>query len=933
MGIEFAIHTYGYHDAMFYVINGIKMIMDSEFNQAIINLMALVATSYYSLLGMMSANEGRVGHYFVKTGSMLIVVVALLQPKADILVVDRISGKKEVVSGLPYAFVLPVGVLEAFGAGITSIFEQAFSPVNSLPFKDYGMVFGHRLVEESRNWKIANPEFNRNMDQFIARCIVLESMIGTRFTPEDVYASGDIFKLVTEKAGTFRKIAMRIGGKEQRLTCKEAGTEFQKYLKEEYSFLGRKYAKEDFAIAGVSLLKSEGNQKDISFNKALKKNIELGYSSSLGIEGSAEEIIRQNMMINSIKDFNNKSDLYGYTKAKADQNSNWLLSSELAKEYLPLLLNIMKALVYASFVFMVPLMIISGGMGKYLKYAVLIFSLQIWPALNSVLNLFIELYGSLKANHYGGAITLSNFNQAHQSVDTIILVAGMLQASIPFLSFAIVQGGVGGFVHLAGQISGASASAASGAAHQVVSGSREMDNVSMGNQSLQNNNGFKTDWNQSYMEGAKQIQGAGGSMMRSFQDGSSAITSGAGINLSSGSRSLSLEDSQQSSLSESLTNSLSDMRAAEQNYSDAKTATITNARDLVMDVAKRESAGETFNYEQMGEQGKALQQAVNHTRDLVEHQGYSWDQLASGSVKGSTESSIGIPGFLPIKGSVTVGSEASVTASNKSDQGLSDDQRISRVNDINESFNNLTKAAQNQQWMQDHNIDTKYAENTRASLDKMKTYHEAATQKREEADVYSQALQASKASGATDRRDMYHELEGNIMRQYGVDQESAHQMIENYDTRANRVWDGMVAAQNDKLIAGVKNGREKIENSSAENAGNFKNEYASKVDDSGLQEIKEKANSKGVSYEQVKNQIDNTGNKVKDKQENMTKDNSDQYNSVKHHNTKFEEELANKAKKYEEDRIGQGKLGSKLGIGGPNALERAQQNLNDAKKK
>ena len=36
MGIQFAVHTYGHYDAMFYVLNGIKMIMNSDFTGAMI---------------------------------------------------------------------------------------------------------------------------------------------------------------------------------------------------------------------------------------------------------------------------------------------------------------------------------------------------------------------------------------------------------------------------------------------------------------------------------------------------------------------------------------------------------------------------------------------------------------------------------------------------------------------------------------------------------------------------------------------------------------------------------------------------------------------------------------------------------------------------------------------------------------------------------
>lgn len=942
--MQFAIHTYGYFDAMFYVINGIKMIMNSEFTSMLIKLMALIASSYYALLGMAGAAEGKVAHYFLKTAGMITVVVALLTPKADMLVVDRVSGKKEIISDLPYAFVLPVGALEAFGAGVTSIFEQAFAPVSSAPFKDYGMIFGHRIVQESKNWKIANPEFNSNMDSFIKRCVVLEAMIGHRFTPEMVYSSPDVFKLVTENAGTFRKIPMRINGREQRATCKEAGSYFKDYMRSEVNTLAGKYINTDFGLAGGS---SRGGQ-NAAINRILKRNIEVGYSSTLGIESSAEDIIRQSMMINSIKEFNSKSDLYGYTRAKQEQNSSWFISAELAKEYLPLLLNIMKALVYASFVFIVPLMIISGGVSKYLKYGLLVFSLQIWPALNSVLNLFIELYSHSKAASLGGIITLGNYNQAHQSIETIVLVAGMLQASIPFLSFAIVQGGVNGFVHLAGQISGASAGAANSAGHQLATGTRDFDNVNIGNQSLQNKNGFKTDLNQSYMEGATQIQGADGSMSKSFVDGSTSISSGAGINLSSGSRSFVMEDSQQTSLQEGLSKSVSAMKAAEQGYTDSETATKNNTADLVAHIAQRESEGKTFNYDEMGEQGRALQQAVNHTKELHDNDRVEWNQAAQTSVSAYTSLEGSTPSVLPVKVSAGGKTEGSVTANNNSSQSLDSQTGINTSNDTSKSFSNLVKAGMNEQWMKDNSIDTSFTENIRASYDQMQSYHQAASAKREEADTYHKALNAVSSSGATDRQEMYHALEEKVMDRYGLDQSSAHQMIEKGDARVDKVWGEMVASKNRALLSEIGSGRSKVENIATNDTNAFQGTYSGKVNDQGLKDVQNQANEQGLSKEKIQANIAKQGTALENHGNKIITENLVKQDKVKDNTKIIQQTMKERAEQAEKDRIGQGNFIAPVvgtaanivslgnagsNIGGPNAKERAEMNLETSKKK
>jgi hypothetical protein len=950
--MQFAIHTYGYFDAMFYVLNGIKMIMNSDFTDAMIKLMAMIATSYYALLGMTTAKDGGVSTYFLKTAGMLLVITSLLLPKADMLVVDRVSGKQEIIRGLPYAFVLPVGILEAFGAGVTSLFEQAFSKVSSAPYKDYGMVFGQRLVQESKNWRISNPEFSSNMDIFLKRCVVLEAMIGSRFTPEDVKASSDLLQLVTDSAGTFRKVDFRVNKVAAKLTCKEAGVELKKYMKQEMSFLSSKYKNSDFAVAGSNGLIGAQPAQPVqpidngSLNILLARNLELGYSNALGVENNAEDIIRQNMMINSLKDFNNKSDLYGYTRAAGIQNSNWAISGELAKEYLPLLLNIMKALIYASFIFIVPLMILGGGMDKYLKYCVVVFSLQIWPALNSVLNLFIELYSNLQGSGIsGGVITYGNFNQAHQAVDTIVLVASGLQMSIPFLSFAIVQGGVQSFVHLAGSVQSASAGASSVASNELTSGSRSIDNITKGSESIDQKSGFKTDWNQSHQEGARQVQGASGEMFRTFADGSTAINSGSGMNLSSGSRSFNVSGSQEASLQQSLGNTLSSLRSDEQNYSKAKTSTISSMGDLVSHLAQRETAGESFNYDQMGEQGQTLQQAVNQRKALHDNDNYGWLQAASTAVKAHADAGVKVPDAVPlVTASAGIGAEARVEATNNSSQSLDRQDSVESSNDTNKSFNNLVKAASNEQWMTDNNIDTSYAESTRANYDDMQSYGQQVAQKREEANTYSEAIQYNRNNGATENRDMYHEVEEGVMKQYGVSQNEAHQMIEKNDPRANKVWEGIVQQNVGSTINQVRAGRNHVDTMASDNATLFHNENQGKVNDGGIQDLNTQAAGQGLNREKMQGGIANAKQDLQTKYVETTTENSTQYNSVLHANTVLNRGLEQRADEYEKDRIGQGKTaaamgilaqvptllhGGDLNIGGPNKEERSKLNLQE----
>ena len=927
MGIHFTIHTYGYHDAMFYVMNGIKMIMNNDFTLLMIEFMALVSTSYYSIRGIATAAQGGTGYYFMKTVAMLVLITALIMPRADMLVVDRITGKSEPISDLPYAFVLPVGILEAMGAGITSIYEQAFARVDSMPYKDYGLIFGQRLVQESRNWRIGNPEFARNMNTFIKRCVVLEAMIGTRFTPDDVFDSPDIFRLITERAGTFRQVDFRIDGRHQRLNCKEAGAELKNYLKPEVDFLKFKYKDSEFSLAG-------GNG-GLGMQQLLTRNLEIGYATSFGINGPASDLIRQNLMINAIKDWGNISDVYGYTRADGLQKSNWKIAGDLAKEYLPLLLNIMKALIYASFVFMLPFMILSGGIGRYLKYCTVVFSLQIWPALNAVLNLFIELYGSMRGTSLtGGAITYANFNSAYDGLDTIVLVASGLQMSIPFLSYAIVQGGVDGFIHLASNIQGASNSAASLAAGEVTSGNRSFDNISQNTASIGNKSGFKTDFNQSYQEGATQVQTPDGSILRTFANATNSMSSGAGVNLSSGSRSLMLESGKASNLTEGYSQGLSAIKGLEQHFQDAKTSTIRNTSDLVAHLAQRQAAGENLNLDTSTDEGRAMNQAINNTIALHDKEGYGWNQAAGATVKAHA----GVEGSI-LGVSAGVSTEGTVSANNTSEQSLDKENTIARTNDTNYNLATLVKAAKNHNWSQNDETGKTLSNSANASYEKMQNYGETLSQKREEVENYSLALQATQHKAATDRRDMTHEVEDKVMKQYGVSREAAHEMVQTADPRAERVWNSMVEAETAKELAAVKASKQHIDNKSAQDAILFKNEHSGKVNDQGLSDLQKEAAKGGLDANVMNARIQGTKGYISNKQQEMTENANNQIHSVEHHNKVMEHGMNDKIKEYEKDRIGQGKtsnvLGTVLGnidIGAPTSEQRQQEYLKSAQK-
>jgi hypothetical protein len=185
---------------------------------------------------------------------------------------------------------------------------------------------------------------------------------------------------------------------------------------------------------------------------------------------------------------------------------------------------------------MLPMLIMSGGWGRYLGYLTLVASFQLWAPLNAVLNMFIDIYSSTSLLGIADQIvSFSTMSQIGNYTDKIVAVASGLQMAIPFLAFNIIQGGVGGFIHLAGTITGASQSAASQAANESVTNNKSFDNYSVGNRQLYNQGGFKTDWNESYAAGASSYQHTDGTMEKVTGNGNTLFQSGVGLTMSGGS--------------------------------------------------------------------------------------------------------------------------------------------------------------------------------------------------------------------------------------------------------------------------------------------------------------------------------------------------------------------------------------------------------------
>ena len=366
---------------------------------------------------------------------------------------DVITKQTFNVTGFPPGLVIPAGMISGFGHGMTEIFEGLFTRVNDLSYQKYGTVFGAQVASELKNFKIQDPIFRENMESYVSNCMMYDVMLGQNYDIQTLKNSNDVFSLIKSHASGFRMVTYRgegEGGREL-ITCRSAIGKLEDYFKKEYKLLGLKfpnfsrilYNAERGYMAGGDSKSPEPwlNSAGTLITKAL--GTAMGF---YGNHGDGESTLRQILMINAFKD---KPASYGSMRAIQNQNTAWRFTGELSKIVLPVMHATFEALVYGCFPIIIGFLFFTGAFKILGSYFGILIWLQLWPLLFAILNVVISVFSRRAGLHE--ELTINNITNIVDVQTSYAMAASSLGMLVPVLSYMIVKGGAGQFVHIASQ--------------------------------------------------------------------------------------------------------------------------------------------------------------------------------------------------------------------------------------------------------------------------------------------------------------------------------------------------------------------------------------------------------------------------------------------------------------------------------------------------
>jgi conjugal transfer mating pair stabilization protein TraG len=449
----FEIYAYHNTESLFGIFNAIAALVGSS---TYLSAIAAVAFCGFvaAALAYAFAPEKLQGWQWL--ASVILVYSILFVPKVTVGIVDKTGGAPvKVVANVPFGIAMFGGLTSAIGNTLTELFETAFQAIpgigglsSAFTYQQHGLMFGNRLIRDTRSIAIGDPNLRTDLINFVHNCTMYDLMDGT-IDPASFAKTPDAWAMMgTPNPARFTSVTG--GSSVTNVTCPEA-----------YASLSGRLPAEIAALQGRLALRLNPTLPPAVAISAIAGQVQQAYfrNQIAGAAATAADIIRQNAVINAINDssqligqkINDPSSMVlaiGRAQAVAQQNAAWINGAKIAEQGLPIVRNVVEAMMYALFPIFVMLLFLTSGRETMLavkSYVAVLIWIQLWPPLFAILNYMGTIYAQYDlaaAAEVGGglkALSLLSASTIYSNAVSGAAIVGYLVASIPFIAWAALK--------------------------------------------------------------------------------------------------------------------------------------------------------------------------------------------------------------------------------------------------------------------------------------------------------------------------------------------------------------------------------------------------------------------------------------------------------------------------------------------------------------
>jgi len=550
----FEVYTIGNAYFLEKILNAVRMVFSGDLT-GVLKVAVAISLTLLVIKASVTNDFKEIARWMA---GIIVLIGLFLNTKASVVIHDRLSdsyGRLQasyIVDDVPWGLAWIAHATSSIGNTMMTKFEAAFAgATNNKTYKEYGILFGSKIVEDASRIRISNADLRSNIMKFYRQCIVPDLRIGKNrtngYTLKDlaetenigdflkehasnarlIYFNGTVTKNTAASgyAGLFGNSTKTINDINGYITCNKAAHHIYDMVAHEIE--NNKYRISASFVGQFFDDKATVQAKNKFFDSVLKDT----YGSFLKASKDASEILKQNVMINSITD-SAKSVASSYARTATDEMTRSSMHSvaQVFQKFIPVIRSALECLFYGMSPLVIILMVTPIGLQVLRHYAYAFVYLQMWPPMYAILYVMSEIYTRFMSS--GLAHTMESLPQIQAINHDISMVSGYMLASIPVLAAWATNGLVSSVGSMASSMMYIPQTAAVNASDQAVKGNFSIGNTNLDNHSYDNVNAHKHDDNHSWSSGMRNWNTLSGATVKETPSGARKVDlSGAGHNL------------------------------------------------------------------------------------------------------------------------------------------------------------------------------------------------------------------------------------------------------------------------------------------------------------------------------------------------------------------------------------------------------------------
>jgi conjugal transfer mating pair stabilization protein TraG len=509
---------------------------------------------------------------------------ALIVPTTSVKVTDRLNPAlpAAVVDNVPVGLAVVASISSQTGDWMTRTAETVFTMPEALKLSTNGMIYGSRLFDRTRQFRIRDPRAKANVEEYIRQCLFYDFMLGHK----DMAAVANSADLLTAIGPGSPARGMRF--------VRDDNTSEIRTCNSGYATLANTTIPTETTVGLLHEAKRMyPHLSEAAARTKLDSDLPLIGNAFFGSSQTAQQHYQQRALVDVFLEARANlggadGDSFAIMRADEQARNTYTSIADQAMTWVPLLNIVLTVVFYAMFPVIFPLFLLpQTGVPAVKGYFTGFFYLAAWGPLYAVLHMFImDRTAKGMQAVTDGAVTMATLADIDAVNADTATIAGFMMMSIPFLAAGMAKGAMA----ISSQATSMLAPAQSAAEAAAVE--RTTGNYAYGNTSFQNLTGNvrqSDQWNTA----PSQMAGFGKTGFQ-YADGTGAFTTADGTTVfdsRGGTSSLAFTPSSTTGYSSDMRRALSDgyslVQATRQTASERASAAATTATDLLQAVEQR----------------------------------------------------------------------------------------------------------------------------------------------------------------------------------------------------------------------------------------------------------------------------------------------------------------------------------------------------------